>query len=165
MPYATVQDLVDRFGERELIQLTDPDLVAVRASKVELAILDAQAFADSYVGVAYRLPLAGCAKPAPTVEEPAAIVMVPAPQLVRITCDVARYYLHDDLAPEHEVAQRYKAAERELVAISAGKAMLSCPWGGAPGVPVAGGDAPGEGQVFYGFSPRQITDDSTRGYA
>ena len=26
MDYATVQDLVDRFGEQELIQLTDPDL-------------------------------------------------------------------------------------------------------------------------------------------
>jgi len=29
-----------------------------------------QAFADAFVGVAYRLPLAGCAKPAPVPGEP-----------------------------------------------------------------------------------------------
>ena len=164
MTYATVQDMTVRYGEPEMIQLTDPDIVAVQAPKAQRALDDAQAFADGFVGRVYRLPLAGCAKPAPVPGNPGAVDMVVPPQLTRIACDVARYYLYSDLAPEHEVYLRYKAAERELSAIAEGKAVLSCPWGGAPGTLVAG-DAPGDAEVFYGFSPRQVTDDSTRGYA
>ena len=164
MTYATVQDMTDRYGEPEMIQLTDPDIVAVQAPKAQRALDDAQAFADGFVGRVYRLPLAGCAKPAPVPGNPGAVDMVVPPQLTRIACDVARYYLYSDLAPEHEVYLRYKAAERELTAIAEGKSVLSCAWGGAPGTLVAG-DAPGDAEVFYSFSPRQVTDDSTRGYA
>ena len=164
MNYATVQDLTDRFGEQEIIQLTDPDLQAVQAAHAQRALDDAQAFADGYVGRVYRLPITGCAKPAPVAGNPGAVAMVSPPQLTRVVCDVARYYLHTDLAPEHEVYLRYKAAERELQAIGDGKAVLSCPWGGVPGVLVAGTE-PGDSEVVYGFSPRQITDDSLRGFS
>jgi hypothetical protein len=109
-------------------------------------------------------PVAGCAKPAPVPGDPGAVQMVPPTQLTRVTCDLARYYLYDDIAPEHEVYLRYKAAERELLQIAEGKAVLTCSWGGVPGLLVAG-DAPGDAEVLYGFSARQITDDSTRGYA
>ena len=164
MNYATVQDMVDRFGERELIELTDPGLTTVQAAKAERALADAQAFADGFVGRVYRLPLPGCAKPAPVPGNPGAVDPVPPPQLTRVACDVARYYLYDDLAPEHEVYLRYKAAERELQAIAEGKAVLSCPWGGTPGTLVAG-DAPGDAEVYYGFSSRQITDQTLKGFA
>ncbi len=164
MNYASVQDMVDRFGEPEMVQLTDPDIAIVQAEKVERALADAQALADGYVGRVYRLPLGGCTKPAPVPGDMNAAQLVAPPQLTRIACDVARYYLYDNLAPEHEVYLRYKAAERELVAIAEGKAVLACPWGGTPGTLVAG-DAPGDAEVFYGFSPRRITDDSTQGYA
>lgn len=164
MNYATVQDMIDRYGEPEIIQLTDPDIVAVQAPKAQRALDDAQVFADSFVGRVYRLPLSGCAKPAPTVENPQAVQLVAPPQLTRVVCDVARYYLYSDLAPEHEVYLRYKAAERELMQIADGKSVLSCPWGGVPGTLVAG-DAPGDAEVCYGFSPRSITDDTLRGYA
>lgn len=164
MNYATVQDMIDRYGEPELIQLTDPEIVAVQAAKAERMLGDAQALVDGYVGRVYRLPLAGCTKPAPLPGDPGAVALVPPPQLTRIACDVARYYLYDDLAPEHEVYLRYKAAERELLQIAEGKVVLSCPWGGTPGALVAG-DAPGDAEVHYGFSPRQITDDSIRGFA
>lgn len=164
MNYATPQDLADRFGERELIELTDPDLESVQTSTVARAIADAQAFADSYIGRVYRLPLSGCVKPAPVPGNPHATELVAPPQLVRIACDLARYYLHHDLAPEHEVYIRYKAAERELIAIGEGKATLVCPWGGQPGALVQG-DLPGEAEVFHGFSPRSITDDNLRGFA
>lgn len=70
MNYATVQDMVDRYGEAELVQLTDPDLVAVVEPKAVRALDDAQAFADGFVGRIYRLPLAGCAKPAPVPGQP-----------------------------------------------------------------------------------------------
>jgi phage gp36-like protein len=164
MNYASVQDMIDRYGEPEMIQLTDPDIVAVQATKVQLKLDDAQAFADGFVGRVYRLPLVGCAKPAPVPGDPGAVQYVAPPQLTRIVCDVARYYLYDNLAPEHEVYLRYKAAERELSQLADGKAVLSCPWGGVPGQLVAG-DAPGDAEVYFGFSPRQITDDSLRGFA
>lgn len=164
MMYATVQDMSDRFGEPEMIQLTDPEIVSVQVAKAQRAIDDAQAFADAFVGRAYRLPLLGCPKPPPLPGDADVVTHAPPPQLTRIVCDVARYYLYTALAPEHEVYLRYKAAERELQAIADGKAVLACPWGGVPGVLVAG-DAPGDAEVFYQFSPRQITDDSLRGFA
>ena len=165
MQYATVQDLIDRFGERELIQLTDSEAIAeVKPAKAQRALDDAQAYADGFVGRIYRLPLAGCSKPAPVPGNPSAVEFVVPPQLMRICCDVARYYLYSDLAPEHEVYLRYKAAERELTQIAEGKSVLSCPCGGVPGTLVAG-DAPGDAEVFHGFSPRRITDDTLRGFA
>ena len=164
MNYATVQDMTDRYGEPEMIQLTDPDIVAVQAPKAQRALDDAQAFADSFVGRVYRLPLAGCAKPAPVPGDLGAVEHVAPPQLTRVVCDVARYYLYDDLAPEHEVYLRFRAAERELQAIAKGDAVLACPWGGSPGVQLAG-DQPGDARVLFGFSPRQITDDELRGFA
>lgn len=164
MNYATAQDLIVRFGERELIELTDPDLQAVQTEKAERAIEDAQAYVDSFVGRVYALPLAGCVKPAPTVGDPFATAVVPPPQLVRVTCDVARYYLYRDFAPETEVYLRYKAATTELLAIGDGKAVLNCPWGGLPGQ-LLQGSQPGEAEVLHGFSPRRVTDDDLRGFA
>ena len=78
-------------------------------------------------------------------------------------CDIARYYLYDDLAPEHEVAQRYKAVCAELCVIADGKARLTCPWGGEPGQTLASG-ALGDGQMCYYFAPRSVTEDVAGGY-
>lgn len=165
MQYASVQDLMDRFGERELIELTDQDeLQAVKTPRVQRALDDAQAFVDGFVGRIYSLPLMGCKKPLPVPGDPHAVQYVPPPQLMRICCDVARYYLHVHLSAEHEVYLRFKAAERELQAIADGKTLLSCPWGGAPGQQLAG-DAPGEAEVYSSFSRRSVSDDDLRGYA
>lgn len=164
MNYAAPQDLIDRFGERELVQLTDPDLVAVNTSAVQRALDDAQAYIDSFVGRVYTLPLTGCTKPAPVVGNPHATVLVAPPQLTRIAVDVARYYLYKDFAPEQEVYLRYKAAEKELLAIADGRAVVSCPWGGKPGDLVQGNE-PGEGEVLHGFSRRSMTDDDLAGFA
>ena len=164
MQYATVQDMTDRYGEPEMIQLTDPDIVAVQAPKAQRALDDAQAFADSFVGRVYRLPLAGCAKPAPVPGDLGAVQLVAPPQLTRVVCDVARYYLYSDLAPEHEVALRFKAAQKELERIAQGRAVLTCPWGGQPGHLLAGTE-PGAGEVLYAFSQRSVRDEDLRGYA
>ena len=164
MNYATVQDMIDRFSERELIQLTDPDIAIVREPKAQRALDDAQSLADGSLARVYRLPLTGCTMPAPVPGNPAAVQLVPPPQLTRIVCDLARYYLYEGLAPDHEVAIRYKAAVAELQAIADGKAVLTCPWGGLPGALVAG-DVPGEGEVLYEFSPRSVRDEDLRGYA
>lgn len=165
MDYATVQDLIARFGERELIELTDPDdLAQVKDAKVNTVLGDAHAFVDGYVGKVYRLPLPGCTKPAPMPGNANAVEMVAPPLLTRMVCDVARYYLYDDLAPEHEVYIRFKATTKELEAIASGDMLISCPWGGQPGFSLTGED-PGAGEVLFGFSPRQVTDDTLRGYA
>lgn len=161
MQYATVQDMTARYGEREMIELTDPDLTAVQLPRLELKLADAQAFADGFVARVYRLPLGGCAKPTAT---PGVMEYVCPPQLTRIVCDVARYYLYDDLAPEHEVYLRFKAAEKELLAMAEGRTVLTCPWGGQPGALVAN-DPLGDGEVYYSFTPRRVTDDSAGGYA
>lgn len=165
MSYATVQDMIDRFGELELVQLTDTVNIppsAVNTVRVEVKLGDAQAFVDGYVGQVYRLPLRGCAKPASVPG--GALEYVPPPALTRLSCDLARYYLHDDLAPENEVYRRFKAAVKELEAIAAGAAQLACPWGGSPGE-LVGADAQQGAEVAYSFSPRQVTDDTLRGFA
>lgn len=166
MIYATVADMSARFTELEMIQLTDRDNIpptTVDTVRVELKIADAQAFVDGYVGQVYRLPLKGCAKPA--TEPGGPIEYVAPPVLIRLTCDLARYYLHDDLAPENEVYRRYKAAVKELDAIVAGTSMLSCPWGGSPGDLVGSDAQSGGDHVQSCFSPRAVTDETLRGFA
>lgn len=163
MSYATPADMVARYGAAELVQLTDTDNIppsVMHEARVQLKLDDASSFIDGYVGQVYRLPLAGCAKPDGT----GGVVMVPPPVLVRLACDLARYYLYDDLAPENEVYRRYKAALGELAAIAEGRAQLACPWGGSPGQLLTSDAQSGSTETLYSFSPRAITDDSLRGF-
>lgn len=165
MIYATQDDLVTRFGELELIELTDlvnVPPVAIDAERVAAKIDDACAVVDSFIGQVYRLPLTGCAKP-PTLPG-GAVEYVAPPVLTRITCDLARYFLHYNLAPENEVYRRYKDAMKELEGYASGKAQLSCPWGGSPGEPLAADAQSGGNEVLYEFSPRAVTDDSLVGF-
>ncbi|MFM2042118.1 MAG: hypothetical protein RLY86_694 [Pseudomonadota bacterium] len=78
MTYATLQDLVDRFGTAEVMkfcdrdrdQVADPDLVA-------RLLEDAGAIVDGYVGGRYSLPLAEA-----------------DPLLKRLVCDLVRADYH-----------------------------------------------------------------------
>lgn len=159
MIYATVQDMIARFGEPEMIQLTDPDdQAAVQPARIQLKLDDARALADGYLGRVYALPLTGCAKPVGV----GAVEHVPPPQLTRIVCDVARYYLYDDLAPESEIYRRFKQATAELLAIAEGRTALVCPWGGEPGQPADSAVAGGE--TWHDFAPRQIGRDVSGSY-
>lgn len=106
MPYCTRQNLIDRFGEQELIQLTDRDNLGVISDAVlNQAISDADAEINGYL-TAYTLPLA----------------TVPA-NLVRIACDVTRYYLYDDAVTE-QVKTRYDSAIKYLVQVARGLISL-----------------------------------------
>ena len=162
--YATVADLIDRFGEVELIGLTDPDNTAVQSDRAQRKLDDAHALANSYVGMAYRLPLAGCAKPAPQPGNPQAVEYVAPPLLTRLVCDIARYYLYDDKCTD-EVLKRYEQAKQELLHISQGKATLACPWGGVAGDPLSADPQAGGCEVGYSFPARQMTDETLRGFA
>ena len=162
--YATVSDLIDRFGEAEMIGLTDPDNTAVQSARAQRKLDDAHALANGYVGMAYRLPLAGCAKPAPQPGNPQAVECVAPPLLTRLVCDIARYYLYDDKSTE-EVLKRYEQAKQELLHISQGKATLACPWGGVAGDPLSADPQAGGCEVGYSFPARQMTDETLRGFA
>lgn len=103
MPYATQQDLVDRFGETEIIQLSDRgNNGAIDTAVVAAKLADADAEVDGYLAGRYTLPL----EPVPRV-------------LVRVACDIARYHLYDDRATE-QVTTRYRDAVRLLEQIAKG---------------------------------------------
>lgn len=109
MPYATQAQMIDRFGQPELIQLTDRDgsAGAIVAAVLDAALLDADEEIDSYLRGVRALPLAS-----------------PIPErLVRVACDLARYHLYDDHAPEG-VRTRYQDGIRWLRDVASGRASL-----------------------------------------
>ncbi|SHO58796.1 gp436 family protein [Vibrio quintilis] len=108
--YCTQDDLINRFGEDELIQLTDRDgsTGAVVPAVSAQAITDAGATIDGYIGGRYRLPLSAV----PEVLE-------------RLACDIARYFLYDrSLDPEHQAAKRYSDAISYLKDVAKGSVQL-----------------------------------------
>lgn len=105
--YCTVQDLIDRYGETEILELTDRDQSgSVDQTVAERAIDDASAEVDGYIGSRYDLPL----------DSPPAV-------LTRIAADIARYRLYDNLATE-EVRKRYEDALRFLKSVGKGEISL-----------------------------------------
>ena len=109
MGYATRQNMIDRFGEEELVQLTDrkdPPARVIDDGVLTKALEDASAFIDGYLQGRYTLPLTNV----PTTLE-------------RIACDIARYYLYEDAVTD-AVKQRYQDATRFLADVSAGRIDL-----------------------------------------
>lgn len=131
MGYATQLDLVNRFGETELIQLSDrASTGAINTVVVAAKLADADAEIDGYLAGRYTLPLA----------------TVPL-ALVRIACDVARYHLYDDNATE-QVSQRYKDAIRFLEMVAKGNVQLGVDGGGDTPAVTASPEFSAEDQVF-----------------
>jgi phage gp36-like protein len=107
MSYASLQDLIDRFGEAELLQLTDPDQTGlIDEARVGVALSDAEREIDTYIGVRHDLPLSAT-----------------PPLLVSLAADMARYKLYTHAPPE-EITERYKAARALLAHIAKGQATL-----------------------------------------
>lgn len=133
MAYATQDHLKERYGERELIQVTDkaePPVGVVDTTVVARALADADAEIDSRISVRYAVPVS------PT---PAAVLDA--------ACRIARYKLHEDRAPE-KVRNDYKDAIAWLDAVAAGRANL-------PGAALAETSASDdEGADVGGFSVR-----------
>lgn len=102
--------MIARFGEPELIQLTDRDGAAstIVTAVLERAIDDADAEIDGYLRAAgYDVPLPD-----------------PVPPLVsRISADIARYYLYED-QPTDTVRQRYEDQVALLRRIASGDVSL-----------------------------------------
>lgn len=108
MAYASLQDMVERFGETEMIQMSDRSMTATAldATVVAAKLADADAEIDGYLGQRFTLPLASV----PTV-------------LKRIATDIARYHLYDDRATE-QVTKRYDGAIAFLKGVAKGDVSI-----------------------------------------
>lgn len=142
MTYVTKQGLVDRFGERELIQLTDRTHIPqteIDDVPVTRAIGDAVALVDSYVGKRYDLPL-----------------QVVPPVLEKNAADIARYYLHGEAAGEDSIVTRnFEAALSWLKDVSKGTVLID-----------VGGEVPGQaggGSIKANPSTRVMRRDTLKG--
>lgn len=107
MPYAIKADMLEEFSEAELIQLTDRDIPptgAIVDAVLDRALSGASAEIDGYLaryaGATLDLPI-----------------------LTRYCCDMARYRLYRDAAPE-EVRTRYKDAVAYLTKVAQGLISL-----------------------------------------
>lgn len=109
MPYATQQNMVDRFGEREVIALTDRDNTGViDALVLAQALASAEDEVNAYMAGRYALPLAT------------------TPLIVRdFACDIARYRLCSaEVTETEEVRNRYKDAIKFFEKVSTGQISL-----------------------------------------
>jgi phage gp36-like protein len=145
MTYCTKQDLIDRFSERELIQLTDRTNVpasVIDDTVVGRAIGDAESLADGYMGKVYTLPLA-----------------TTPPVLTKLVADVARFYLHGEgVEKDSPVRIAFNDAVSFLVNVSRGLVQLT---------DATSGDTPaaaGGGQVQVQAPEKTFSRDSLRCY-
>ncbi len=115
MPYCTQSDLIERFGEDELLALArDETGMAIDTAVVERACDDASGEIDGYVSAAgYPVPLS------------------PVPRIVIANaCDIARYRLYDEHASD-QVQKRYDDAVKFLKSVSRGDVKLGISTGPA----------------------------------
>lgn len=139
MSYITLQGLIDRYGDTELMQLTDALGTGVLdAAAINRAIADADAEIDAYLAGRMVLPLS----PVPLALERIAAVMV-------------RYYLYKDAAPDL-VAEQYKAAVKFLAEVSAGRAQL--------GPAETGGATPETAAPSWSSADPVFSAESMRGF-
>lgn len=90
--YATKSDMLNRYEEKSLIQLTDrtePYTDVIVDSVLNTAIADASALIDGYIGRRYKLPLADT-----------------PPLLTKICCVLTYYALHRGMADEETIKDR-----------------------------------------------------------
>ncbi|HVJ53455.1 MAG TPA: phage protein Gp36 family protein [Aliidongia sp.] len=108
MAYAALTDLVARFGEKEMILLSDDDNTGtIDEAVVDQVLADVTARIDGYLTDRYSLPLA----------------QVP-PALVPLACDLARYLLstrNGRTRPTEAIKERYDDALTWLGKVAEGK--------------------------------------------
>jgi phage gp36-like protein len=111
MPYAQPSDMIARYPNRDLVQLTneDPTQTTVNQAALQQALADASAEIDGYLESRFALPLS----------DPPAV-------LVRLACDIAMYRLQA-LRPLHDLAEarkRYEDAIALLTRVADGSLTL-----------------------------------------
>lgn len=109
MPYATQQQLIDRFGSQMLINLTDRGPTptgAIVGAVVARVLADADAEIDGYLAGRYALPMA---------EVP--------PMITNLALIIAIYNLHT-FEPDPKIIRDYEQAMKRLREISNGTVMI-----------------------------------------
>lgn len=140
MPYATKANMIARFGEAEVIALTDRDNLGVIDDGVlEGALAEADAEIDPYLAPHHTLPL-------PT-----------APKiLVGFACDIARYRLCGaNVTETDEVRNRYKDAVRFFERVSRGEIGI--------GLDASNNPPPAKNTVQFSAPGGRVFDRSARG--
>lgn len=142
MPYATSDDLVERFGEPQLLLLADRDGdQVIDVAVVAGAIADADAIVDLHVRGRYAVPL----QPAPA-------------EIKRIVCDLVRRSLYGNATEVPDSVLSADRAARDLLRLIAdGKVGLDA----AP-APVT--DTGGALEVETAGPAPFFTDDSLKGF-
>lgn len=109
MAYATIAAMQQRFGEQELIYLSERDNApadVINTAVIEQAITDASDVIDGYLAGRYELPL------------------VTVPNLLeQFCCDIARYKLGTNDTPEH-IETRNKEAIKFLTSVAKGELSI-----------------------------------------
>lgn len=106
MPYCTLQNLIDEFGEQELIQLTDRSNAGVVDQYVlDRAMQRADRMIHRHLGGRQALP-------------------VGADDVVDLACDITRYYLYSTVAPD-EVRTRFEDALKALEKMAKGQLAVA----------------------------------------
>ena len=120
--YATRDDLIDRFGQREVAELESnlvhgvvantatrlQELAQMRLKMVNQSLIDASDLADGYIYARLNYP-----NPLPSVPE----------SLKHHVCNIARYLLAKDKAKD-EIKERYKEALSWLKDVDKGTFLL-----------------------------------------
>ena len=118
--YATVTDMIARFGETQIIRLSQPEdrtAETVDEDKVNIALADASAVIDGYIRGRYSVP-----------------IVAPPAEIVRATCIRARYDLSDPerSSPTDEmgkgradVIKWLEAISKELVNLDVPRALVT----------------------------------------
>jgi phage gp36-like protein len=109
--YASVQDMINRYPNRDLVQLTneDPTMTTVNQTPIVQALADASSEIDSYIEARFALPLTD-----------------PPPLLNRLATDIAMYRMQT-LRPLHDLQdarRRYEDAVAMLTKVAAGELTL-----------------------------------------
>jgi phage gp36-like protein len=109
--YATVLDMINRYPNRDLVQLAneDPTATTINATPITQALADASAEIDGYIEGRFTLPLT----------DPPAV-------LSRLTTDIAMYRMQS-LRPLHDLEdarKRYEDAVAMLTKVAAGELTL-----------------------------------------
>jgi len=104
--YAAAADLVDRFTIEEVSALAPSEMPnEYNLVVINSAMEDADAEINSYLAVRYAVPVEG------------------SKQLKAVACDIARYRMYDNDAPE-QVETRYQQRVTWLKDVAAGRATL-----------------------------------------
>lgn len=152
--YATIQAMIDQFGQREMQIIGDPeDTGSIVTARVQGALDTASEQIDFYAGQRCALPL--------VITSPAVATF-----LAQLCMDIARYRLtgSSGVTVTDEVRDRYKEADGKLALITSGKIVLCAQTGiGPDGTSGGNGLQPNNltaGEATFDCEPRRFTSDS-----